>query len=259
MKCNLCQSHDCKLIKVFTKKPPKETDFKLKNYHREVYFCNNCEVYFNHHKFDMEKIYSGKYNKDTYDNKILENYNKIMNYPFEISCNKHRVERIVKFINKPSKVLDIGSGLCVFLGQLKKYRYDCYFLDPDETSFKHGIENVGVKGFKSSLKDLKTDIKFDLITLNNVIEHSKEPLRMLEKAKNLLKDDGIMYIEVPFAKIFTKLNNQSGFDIAHYYIFTDKSIKFLLDKANLKVLNSGITDIANIYTFYAFLKKKRVM
>jgi hypothetical protein len=24
-------------------------------------------------------------------------------------------------------------------------------------------------------------------------------------------------------------------------------------------LNSGITDIANIYTFYAFLKKKRVM
>jgi len=255
MECNLCGSNDCKLIKVFSKKPPQETDFNLKNYHREVYFCNNCEVYFNHHNFDMEKIYSGKYNKVTYGNKILENYSKIMNYPFEISCNKHRVGRIVKFIDNLGKVLDIGSGLCVFLGELKKHGFDCYFLDPDEDSYKHSIENVGIKGFKSQLKDLKTDIKFDLITLNNVIEHSKDPLRMLENAKHFLKDEGIIYIEVPFAKIFTKLTDQPGFDIAHYYVFTEKSMELLLDKAKLKVIKSGITEIAGLYVFYAFLKK----
>ena len=59
-----------------------------------------------------------------------------MSLPYKKSDNKQRVDRINKYFitnskfKKDLKVLDIGSGLCVFLAELKKYFNDLTCIDP---------------------------------------------------------------------------------------------------------------------------------
>ena len=64
----------------------------------------------------------------------------------ERSDNRGRVERFRRFVEGrlPAgratdgvSVLDVGSGLCVFLKGLKDAGYDCTALDPDERFARH--------------------------------------------------------------------------------------------------------------------------
>ncbi len=46
-------------------------------------------------------------------------------------------------------------------------------------------------------EELETDKTFDVIWVHHVFEHLMEPDMLLRKWKNILRDDGIIFIEVP--------------------------------------------------------------
>ena len=52
---------------------------------------------------------------------------------------------------------------------------------------------------------LKIKKKFDLITLNKVLEHVENPVNFLKNSIKFLKKDGLIYIEVPDSKAKIKL------------------------------------------------------
>jgi 2-polyprenyl-3-methyl-5-hydroxy-6-metoxy-1,4-benzoquinol methylase len=267
IKCNLCDNTNYNLIATLNLKPQRETDFKIKKYFRSIYFCNSCKVYFNSHDYDLDKIYSGKYNKATYNNKIKEKYEKIMGLPLEFSDNKGRVKRVIDFLkaNKKNlfktKVLDVGSGLCVFLGELKKQGPEIHCIDPDELSTQHAIDTVGViSAHTGTLDDYKTNIKFDLITFNKVLEHIKNPVEALIRSKSFLKKDGIIYLELPNAKGAKDTNdfvNREEFFIEHHYIFTKDSLRYLIKKAGYKFFKMDeVHEPSDKYTLFAFIVKE---
>ncbi|MBW2975072.1 class I SAM-dependent methyltransferase [Candidatus Woesearchaeota archaeon] len=260
--CRLCGSNDCRLILAINKKPEKETDFKIKNYRRQIFFCNNCGVYFNSSNFDSSSIYSGYYNDATYQNRILERYNKIMGLPYDKSDNKGRVSRIVGFLKNKSldprgiSALDVGSGLCVFLGEMKKHGFKCFCIDPDKSSISHAIENVGVDGaYCCSLNDFKTEHKFGLITFNKVLEHVEDPISMLKKAKDYLTPDGFVYIELPDAETAVKFGGaleREEFYVEHNFILTRKSFSFILEKSGFDGEVRSIHEPSGKYTLFSF-------
>ena len=183
------------------------------------------------------------------------------------SDNKHRVKRIVEFCKKrgmnssTTKVLDIGSGLCVFLGELKKQGFRCYCIDPDSISVEHASKNVKVDiAFLGKLEDFKTDVKFDIITFNKVLEHIKNPLSSLKISEKYLNDSSFVYIELPDGDAALKndeIMKREEFYIEHYTIFNEKSLKFLIEKAEL--ICDGIRTIhepSDKYTIYAFCKMR---
>jgi len=213
---------------------------------------------------DLDKIYSTVYNELSYKNDIQNNYKQILSYHYSNSDNKHRVERIINYFKLREKsligleVLDVGSGLCVFLGELKKYGTRLHCVDPSRVSIDHAIKNVGVdSAFEGEFLDLNTNRKYDLITFNKVLEHVKNPKDLVLKAKGLLKKDGTIYIELPDGK---KSSYNGGFIdreefyLEHYTIFTKKAIRYLAESTMLNVnVIKQIHEPSDKYTIYSFL------
>lgn len=268
-KCYLCDSSEMDLVSSLTEKPERETDFGIgpKDYRREIYLCRRCGVYDNIHSYDFQRIYTKKYNKSTYNNDLLGRYNAIMDLPFERSDNKHRVKRISDFYGskkrdlKGMKVLDVGSGLCVFLGEFVKRGIEGYCLDPDPLSVEHALKHAGVKrAYAGNFLSCPVDMKFDLITFNKVLEHITEPVSFLRRAKDLLIAGGFIYLELPDgpnALANGELVKREEFYIEHYTVFSEKSVRFLSEVAELKVVElSCIKEPSDKYTICAFLSNK---
>lgn len=265
-KCYLCNGGELELIGVITKKPEKETDFGIdqEDYHRIICLCKHCGVYNNFHNYDFDKLYVDSYNTATYNNDILFRYNQLMNLPPASSDNKNRVERIARFFEKKRigleglRALDVGSGLCVFLGELQKYGVEGHCIDPGAISINHALNNVGVKSaYQGDFFSYQSGLKFGLITFNKVLEHVDCPVSFLEKAKTFLGRGGIVYIELPDALSALnngKLTEREEFYIEHYTIFSPDALTYLSKACGYSILESeSVKEPSEKYTIYAFL------
>lgn len=94
-------------------------------------------------------------------------------------------------------LLDVGCGNGTFLRLATLCGWDALGVDPDSkavsTATRSGL-NVylgGVEQFKGEAE------RFDVITLNHVIEHVHDPLSLLETCHALLKPGGQLWIETP--------------------------------------------------------------
>ncbi|MBU4285014.1 class I SAM-dependent methyltransferase [Patescibacteria group bacterium] len=136
--------------------------------------------------------------------------------------------------------LDFGCGSGNQLSEIKKSHpnWALYGLDINEYACKQSIEK-GLNIFCGELKDANYKFNyFDIINLNNSLEHLNNPLTTLQQLKNLLKPNGEIIIYGPnfrslSAKIFK--NKWFGLDCPrHLYHFTPKTINQLLEKAGFK-------------------------
>jgi len=94
-------------------------------------------------------------------------------------------------------------------------------VEPGDVFREYSIEN-GTKTF-ADLSDV--DGTFDLITMAHVLEHFTDPLDRLRTVSDLLEDDGVLFVEVPYMSVahshplmfnkttLEKLLNKAGFDI----------------------------------------------
>ncbi len=143
-------------------------------------------------------------------------------------------------------LLDIGSGPGLFL----KFAADCgwrvHGIDPSIQAAAHtremglpvtqaffGSENVG---------DLGT---FDVVHMNNMLEHVPNPRELVEKASTHLSENGLICIGVPndYNPLQEALRDKGGFDpwwivpSHHLNYFTFDSLNRLLTAAGFRVLS----------------------
>lgn len=101
-------------------------------------------------------------------------------------------------INKGSSILDIGCGWAQALLFFKQKGLDCFGFDPAIEAVDYGckkglnIKHAGLEGM-----DVFDGKKFDFVTLVNVLEHLANPSKSIEQIKEILKPDGILFIDVP--------------------------------------------------------------
>ena len=269
--CKLCGSPDTAFVQEVTKKPSVEVDYGIKpdQYFRTVHQCHNCGVYFNNHNLlSLDAFYDGDYNRAIDEKGLMRRFNKIINLPKNESDNVQRVSRILKHWKRIGKeshkanVLDVGSGTCVFLYELKKYVNETYCIDPDQAAVDHAKSVVGVVGaHRGSIMNFQTDEKFDLIAFNKVLEHVLDPVQNLSVAGKFLKGDGRVYIELPESDRIVRekiIENRAEFAIEHITIFNTQSLEYLATAAGYHLEKSEIiTDPSGKFTIYGFLTKKR--
>ena len=151
--------------------------------------CNNCGfVYLNppiHSEYSSEKQHYD--NPDTYISSNKDIVRKMFS---------KRIELISKF-SRGDKLLDIGSGKGEFLDVAKYYGYDCLGIEPSNNLNIYSRINYNVKVLTSAFLDIELNNYYDVITLNHVLEHISKPKLFIIKIKQLLKDDGCLFIEVP--------------------------------------------------------------
>ena len=111
-------------------------------------------------------------------------------------------------------ILDVGTGFGLFLYVLKKRNknWKLQAIEPDENNVKFIQKELKIKTTKGFIEKIFTSKKFNLVTLNKVLEHTKKPLDVLKKLKKNLKRNGELYIEVPDGETASKqVRNNSSF------------------------------------------------
>lgn len=267
--CRLCGSRGSELLETVRSRPRGEVDYGIPaaRYRREIRRCRTCDVYFSSHDLLGESFYQGAHNQATYGPRFLERFRRVQALPFEASDNKQRVARVADFLagscpGRPPgsiRVLDIGTGLCVFLAQLHGMGYRTVAVDPDPRAVEHARVHAGVdQAIEGSLDAVGRAERFDLIAFNKVLEHVLDPVAMLRSAAGLLAPGGHVYLELPdgtHAAAAGGLVDREEFYLEHHTVFTEPALRFLLGAAGLRAAElRAIHEPSDKYTLYAFAR-----
>ncbi|MBX7207082.1 MAG: class I SAM-dependent methyltransferase [Verrucomicrobiaceae bacterium] len=247
--CPCCLGSALTLAHTYRERPEGETAFTRpagEAYHRELWRCETCGHFLSTHAMSLGALYDAGYVDSTYGglDGIRKNYERIMALDPAKSDNAGRVERVIAFAEqhfgaRPLRVLDIGSGLGVFLGKLKRCKpgWTLTALEPDPRFAQHARETLSVEAVAEDYMKLSWKREFDLITLNKVLEHIEEPRAMLDKVRADLAPGGIAYIELPDGDAACSEGfGREEFFIEHHHVFSMASMELLLHRHGLRTL-----------------------
>jgi len=154
--------------------------------------------------------------------------------------NKRTFDYLNQFIKEDDKILDVGCRD----GELREYLHDkksIHYIGIDP-GLDSEIEHKEKWFFNSTIEDFKTDLKFDIIVMSHVLEHTQSPYLALKKAQSFLKPSGKILMSVPNIYTFKFLQvipfNIKGYpkgNIGHYQEFTKMEIENLCRDLKLKI------------------------
>tara|TARA_B100000886_G_C20396192_1_gene480473 strand:+ start:337 stop:1341 length:1005 start_codon:yes stop_codon:yes gene_type:complete len=204
----------------------------------ETIMCTGCGLIRSNPiptKDELSKFYKEKYRsiyKLTYSPKIKHT----IRYA---SGTIYHLNTILSFIDYPhnKKLLDIGSGSGELLYFAKKAGFDVYGIEPNKGYAEFCINKLFLPVFNGTYEE--ADIKmstYDVIFMNEVLEHMPDPMNVLRDIHSYLKDDGILIVNVPDIEI-SKHSPIKRFHYAHIYNYNHLCLKKIIEKNRYKILN----------------------
>ena len=142
-----------------------------------------------------------------------------------------------------SDILDIACGDCYILDTLKEINPKLNLYATEHKTAKQNVLNKGYK-FLGGEFSPKTNIKFDLIIMTEVIEHVNDVNALLENIYKMLKPNGLVYISTPNFSCIERLIMGSKWGMIvppeHLSYFTSQTLnKVLVNKNFTKVFNKN--------------------
>lgn len=207
----------------------------------KLYHCRSCDL-----EFWVPLVFI----KSIYENEIIEEYSLWHQGEELVLSDNHTT-----FINylshqnliPPKKILDVGCGSGSFIKYLEKMGFEVWGIDIDSNSINVAKNKLYLKNvYDFSIDEfldyaIQNNLKFDIITFFEVLEHQPDPVNFLNKISKLLADCGVIAGSVPnrdrlFAEFTRKRNTKSDYDFPphHFLWFSKKSLKFLLDKVGFE-------------------------
>lgn len=172
------------------------------------------------------------------------------NYFEGISINKRtfheRVRRINKRTARKDRMLDIGSALGDSLVEAKKLGWkDVYGVELSEYAAKES-QKRGLNIKIGTLYSAKFPSNFfDAVTLQDVIEHVKDPFKEMKEIYRILKPGGIVFVVTPDVDgIWSKLLGPFWYHYKpgeHIMYFSQKTLGRLLLDAGLRNIETRKT------------------
>jgi SAM-dependent methyltransferase len=269
--CILCESKKftTQLEILIPDRFEKALGIKLENYSRKWISCNTCGLFYNLNSDENQKLLNTighKYYEIDFGNiNLIDRFNKLVELPKDKSDNFHRVNRVKNYFNEQVKkenvekykILDIGSGLGIFLDSFISNDWDGTAIEPDPIAYNH-IVKISKDRFRVINNVFKKGVihdKFNLITFNKVLEHLENPITLLEDAKTILmKNMGLIYVEVPdltTSKFRKEDDNILG--SLHFILFDPYTLSLMFKKAGLNTLKvERIVEPSGKITTYGF-------
>ena len=178
-------------------------------------------------------------------------YWKLMHGNMELTQNRFNfsVKRAIPYWNylksrcslSSTTVLEIGASYGAGLSVLKEQ--GCRQLvgyDYDKEFIKKGIEYSGVDLRDGGISEAVNDgNRYDIVMLRHVLEHFLDPARELQNLKNLLNDQGLLFVEVP--GVFNMSNYSYDFkmyfDIFHPFSFSLNTLSMLMHSCGFSMVD----------------------
>lgn len=148
-----------------------------------------------------------------------------------------------------NRALEIGSAKGGFLEVLEELGFDAVGLE-------HGLENVksanldNRKTYRGYLldftaEDFETLGKYDLIIINNFLEHQPKIRNFLRRVRRLLSDQGAVYISVPSLDRIEAASCMHEFVPDHLVYFTEDTLKRAIETTGLVCIDLYTKNMSN--------------
>ena len=233
-----------------------------------AYKCSSCGL-----------IYSSKVNKTTqkeldrfYENEYSKNYyegEKLAiekNFADKLPYQTTRTDRLGEVYQNAQNILEIGCGPGYFLHRCKKDSKTSVGVEKNINERKYVNEVLDIECY-DNINMLK-DEKFDLIMLNQVLEHVVDPVAFIKEHFPLLRKGGYLVVEVPSASnaIVSLYDSEEfksfWFQDPHLYYFSIETLKSVISKATEeKIVDAEIfqeTSFSNHYNWAVHGQKTKV-
>jgi len=218
---------------------------------RSLLSCMGCGFVYHDPQLDDSdaQILYEKFRDFTFRNETADEYfNRITNYPPEESENYQKVEWIKKVIPahiiKSGRLLDIGCGGGVFLHTFLKNTngWSIWGIEPTPAFAELAARRLECPVVASPYaRGIFKDMKYDLISVNQVLEHLLDPIKFLTDIGYELNAGGYVYLEVPDISDLLELpNNHDRFQMQHLWIFSKETLKKLCEIANFRVVKIDV-------------------
>lgn len=202
----------------------------------DVVVCKDCgfvyannipsQADFNNYYAEMSK-YEFNYNDGIVTNNYIDYFARIVNF-------------LIPHINdKNARIVDIGCSTGALLSTLKSHGYSNLMgVDPSSSCVRTVKKLYNIDAITSNISDLDNNEKYDVIILSAVLEHLVDFKISMQKIRALLKDQGLLFIEIPDAErfdsyIFTPFQQ---FSFEHINYFSQYSIRNLLSDFSFEII-----------------------
>lgn len=244
--CPNCQSKKYKIVVDVSKESDIYLDylkFNYKNMNRFYAHCDSCSLVYRTpilDKNEKELLYQHFRDVEFRKENKWEYFKRITSLPPAESENYQRCLFLEKYLGKEGEILDVGSGGGVFLYSFKEHFPGWKMLGIEPTKgFADVAKENGINVVYGYLEEGTFDKKFDLVTLNHVLEHVEDFKKMLSMLKGYLKKEGLLYLEVPSAKDIGYFPpSHERFMCQHEIIFSKDVLEDILDKLGYSIAAS---------------------
>jgi len=209
-----------------------------------VYKCLNCDLLFTGDSESNKQKIEEHYRKEFWD--IVGSEKSLTSDFTDIdSQGKKRqwasqYKYCKTYIQNKKNFLDIGAGSGQTLFWFEELGFDVTGIEPDTRNVE--LINKKLKRgkcFSGFIENFDHDKKYDIIWISHVFEHIINPRDFLNRIKNNLNEDGIVFIEVPNCSN-EKILDLSIFKNPSTFHFTKSTLSKLAVNANYRVLHCDV-------------------
>jgi SAM-dependent methyltransferase len=254
--------------------PEGETTFPLGDcvYRRSYERCRVCEHWFGRHNLPLSGLYDDAYVNQTYGGieGMLARLERVLALPPERSDNAARVRRILAYSRRADtgvealgsndrSVLDVGAGIGVFPAAMLAAGWTVVAVEPDPRTVLMLRDRLGIRAETADLMDVTAEQigRFHAVTFNKVLEHVEDPVPLLARAAEFLREDGFCYVEVPDVAAATVGLEREEFFIEHHHVFSPASLALLGERAGFDVtIIERVVEPSGKFTVYGFMHPK---
>jgi len=232
LRCPLCNNENCKTL--FS---PTNRYFPVR---LPLVQCSSCGLLYVNPQPTYEEIV--KYYEGWWGNMTASDYVELeqkFDKFYSGICN------IVHKMMPSGKVLDVGAGSGTVLKKLKNDGYDVEGIEPGKINVEYFKKEWDIPIVQTDLLSFDSHgKKYGIIMMLEILEHSNEPLKMLQKCLALLEEKGSLLISVPnwdFGRIKYNMSKIGLYDIRHFnpvpehlFYFNKTTLSGFIKKAGFK-------------------------
>lgn len=221
-KCPVCASQTC--------------SFFLKAPMYAFVRCRNCSMVY------ANNILKPEIDAGAYTAGMLDEYWQLTYETYKQTACLNRyapvITNILRFCRDRDSLLDIGCSFGGFLQDAKIYFKNCDGVEVNKKMANIAM-GMGFNIYTKPFEDLKIKDTYDVVVINNLIEHISDLNGFLKDVNNALKKGGILFITCPNSaslsfKLFRK-RHMHVYDRFHVNLFTPETISVLLARNNFHV------------------------
>jgi len=198
----------------------------------QIAFCPNCGLgrTLNISLEDLNEVNEALYNN--VEGRVRLYYSVLFHH---LQVRYQETLRKIDKLKKGNRLLEVGSNIGFTLNLAKQHGYDAVGCEVNPRS---RALSEALYGLRIEPDFFQIHQSFDVMIMNDVLEHFPDPSVALSKAHDLLNTEGILFVQLPNvgSKQFKRQQEKWEFLMPpdHTFHFTVKSLRLMAEKNGLR-------------------------